>query len=186
VDPTAAVSPARIEQGIDDALSEESSGFRFQNRNPIFGNLLFNWDNLQHSWNDWVLNYDQRRQMNFLRDLQIGIEGWSDMVFTLVITMIAITALFWLAGWYRDRPPQPEAYEIQLTRLMKKLAKSGLRRRPAEDTRAFLQRAAQSDFRQHDQLAKIIDLYNLIKYGRQGASERSLDRLRSMVNSIRA
>lgn len=184
VDPTAAVSPSRIEQGLDDALSEEDSNFRIRNRNPLFGNILYSWDNLQHSWNDWVLNYDQRRQMDFLNRLEIGIENWSDMVFALVVLLVSVTGLFWLVAWYRERPPPAQAYEIQFRRLLKKLARFGFEKKPAEDTRAFLRRVEDSAFEQQEQLARIIELYNLIKYGRE-ASVSSLDSLRSQVNSIR-
>ena len=185
VDPTAAVSPSRIEQGIDDALSDEISNFRIQNRNPIFGNLLYSWDNLQHSWNDWVLNYDQRKQMNFLSKLELGIENWSDMVFALVFLLLAVTALFWFIAWYRERPPKPAAYEILFNRLLKKLSKRGFQKGPAEDTRTFLLRITKRDFPQQELLANIVELYNRIKYGRQGSSQSALDNMRSMINSIR-
>ena len=184
VDPTAAVSPTRIEQGLDDALADEGSVFRIQNRNPIFGNLLYSWDNLQHGWNDWVLNYDQRKQRDFLSNLKIGVENWSDMVFALVILLLAVTALFWLVVWYRERPPRPQVYEILFNRLLKKLAKHGIRKKPAEDTRAFLQRLPQHDLPQHKQIAGIIELYNQIKYGRRGPTASALDNLRSMINAI--
>ncbi len=185
IDPTAAVSPMRIELGLDQALPEETARFRIRNRNPIFGNLLYSWDSLQHSWNDWVLNYDQRKQMNFLRDLEIGIENWSDMVFALVALLMSVTGFFWLSGWYRDLPPKPAIYEIHFNRLMKKLAKIGLHRKPAEDTRKFLRRVSLSNIAEAEQLAKIIDLYNLIKYSRAGVTQSSIHKLRGMVKAIR-
>ncbi|MCP4878046.1 MAG: DUF3488 domain-containing transglutaminase family protein [Gammaproteobacteria bacterium] len=184
VDPTAAVSPSRIEQGIDNALSEEGSSFRIRNRNPIFGNLLYSWDNLQHSWNDWVINYDQRKQQNFLSKLEIGIDSWSDMIFTLVTSLVAVTGLFWFVVWYRERPPRPQAYEILFNRLLKKLAKQGIQKKSAEDTRAFLRRVSEQGFVQSEQLAKIVELYNRIKYGRSGLSSRALDDMRNLINSI--
>ncbi len=184
IDPTAAVSPSRIEQGLDNALAGENPTFRIQNRNPIFGNILYSWDNLQHGWNDWVLNYDERRQRNFLSRLEVGIENWSDMVFALVILLLGVTGLYWIVSWYRDRPPKPQAYELLFRRVSKKLARQGLARRPSEDTRAFLQRAERSDYPQSAQLARIVDLYNRIKYGRLGANRHSLEQLRTLVNTL--
>lgn len=179
VDPTAAVSPSRIEQGLDNALSDETSIFRIQNRNPIFGNLLYSWDNLQHGWNDWVINYDQRKQQNFLSKLDLGIESWSDMVFAMVFMLITVTALFWFIVWYRERPPKPEAYEVQFGRLLKKLSRRGFHKRASEDSRAFLDRVTDRDFPQREQLADIVELYNRIKYGRKGSSVRNPGQLRS-------
>jgi transglutaminase-like putative cysteine protease len=185
IDPTAAVSPSRIEQGLDDALADESSGFRIQNRNPIFGNLLYSWDNLQHSWNDWVLNYDQRRQRDFLNRLNLGIETWSDMIFALVASLVSVTALFWFAVWYRERPPAPELYETLFRRLLKKLSKRGYDKQPAEDARAFVARLPRREFPDHAQIVRIANLYNNIKYGRRGASSRALGNLRLAINSLR-
>jgi len=186
VDPTAAVSPSRIEDGIDNALADEISSFRIHNRSPLFGNLLYSWDNLQHSWNDWVLNYDDRQQRNFLSKLDLGIDNWSDMVIALVVLLVAVTALFWLVYWYRERPPRPEAYEILFNRLLRKLARQGIDRKASEDTRAFLRRVSQQEFSQRDQLARIVELYNRIKYGRNGNTPMALNTMRSMVNSFQS
>jgi transglutaminase-like putative cysteine protease len=185
VDPTAAVSPSRIEQGLDDALPDETSTFRIKNRNPLFGNLLYSWDNLQHGWNDWVLNYDQRKQSNFLRDLDVGIDDVGDMVFALVIMLLSVTGGYWFIGWFRERPARPEAYEIYLNQLLKKLKKMGLEKQPSEDTRAFLQRVESSGVSQRTQVSKFIDLYNLIKYGSGQRDAVSLGNLRSLVHSIK-
>ena len=184
IDPTAAVSPSRIEQGLDDALSDDESIFRIQNRNPLFGNLLYNWDNLQHSWNDWVINYDNRKQRNFLSKLELGIENWSDMVFALIFLLLSVTGLFWLIVRYRERPPKPEAYEILFKRVLKKLSKRGFQKRPSEDTRAFLERVADRDFPQREQLAGIVELYNRIKYGRQDDTSRKLNSMRTLIKSL--
>ncbi len=184
IDPTAAVSPTRIEMGLDTALSDERSTFRIQNRNPIFGNLLYSWDNLQHSWNDWVLNYDRTRQQNFLSRLEIGIENWSDMVFALIFLLLGVTLLYWVIGWYRERPPRPPAYEMLFRRLLKKLAKQGFTKGASEDTRSFLNRLPSAELPQREQIARVIDLYNHIKYGRRGESTRALASLRSMINAI--
>jgi len=185
VDPTAAVSPGRIEQGLDDALSSQNPGFRIKNRSPIFGNLLYSWDNVQHGWNDWVLDYDHRKQSDFLRDLDVGIDDWGDMIFALVAMMLIVTGGYWFISWFRERPRKPELYEIYFNQLLKKLQKLDLEKSPSEDTRAFLQRVQSRGFRQPDLVAKIINLYNLIKYGPGKADALSLSELRMLVNSIR-
>jgi transglutaminase-like putative cysteine protease len=184
VDPTAAVSPDRIESGLDDALDDEVSSFRIRNRNPIFGNLMFNWDNLQHGWNDWVLNYDDQKQRNFLSQLDLGIKNWSDMVIALVMMLVAVTGSYWLITWYRELPPRPAAYEILFKRLLRKLARRGMVKKPAEDTRAFMRRISTQEVAQADQLERIVELYNRIKYGRQGGSPQALKQMRSMINSL--
>jgi transglutaminase-like putative cysteine protease len=184
IDPTAAVSPSRIEQGLDEALPDDESIFRIQNRNPLFGNLLYSWDNMQHSWNDWVINYDNRKQRNFLSKLELGIENWSDMVFALIFLLLSVTGFYWLIVRYRERPPKPEAYEILFKRVLKKLSKRGFQKRPSEDTRAFLERVSDRDFPQREQLADIVELYNRIKYGRQEDTSHRLNSMRTLIKSL--
>jgi transglutaminase-like putative cysteine protease len=184
VDPTAAVSPNRIEQGIDSALADEVSSFRIKNRNPIFGDLLYGWDNLQHSWNDWVLNYDEHKQRDFLSKLDLGIDNWSDMVIALVALLAVVTGGFWLAAWYRELPPRPPAFEVHFNRLLRRLRRLGIDKKPAEDNRAFLRRVSTPDLPQREQLARIIDLYNRIKYARNGDSALARKQLRSLINSL--
>jgi len=185
VDPTAAVSPLRIEQGLDNALADEIASFRIQNKNPVFGNLLYSWDNLQHSWNDWVINYDQSKQRRFLRDLELGIDNASDMVIALVILLATVSGGYWIFGWYRERPTRPPEYEIQFKRFLRKMSRIGITKQSAEDNRHFLQRIHESGIDQQDQMTKVINLYNNIKYGRYDNSVNHYKLLTGLVDSIR-
>ncbi len=184
IDPTAAVSPDRIEQGIDEVLFNETGAFRFQNRNPIFSNVLFGWDNIKHSWNDWVINYDDKKQQSFLRKLNIGISGAGDMVIAMVVCISLVTGGYWLVGWYRARPPRPPEYEIEFNRLLKKMAKAGLAKRPSEDARSFTERTRQQGFSQAEIVARIVDLYQSIKYGKQIASSNNIEQQHKLVDSV--
>jgi transglutaminase-like putative cysteine protease len=173
VDPTAAVSPDRIELGLDEALPDEVSSFRIQNRNPLFGNFLFRWDSLQNNWNNWVLNYDERKQSDFLQQLGVGIEDTSDMIFALVFMLLIVTGLYWFLDRYRARPAKPARIEQHFNRLLKKLTKVGLEKRPAEDSRNFLNRIAVSKLVKTTEVEVIINLYNKIKYGPSHTSENT-------------
>ena len=171
VDPTAAVSPDRIELGLDEALPNEILSFRIQNRSPLFGNVLFRWDSIQNNWNNWVLNYDERKQSNFLQQLGVGIKNSSDMVFALVFMLLMVTGLYWIIGWYLTKPAKPARHEQDFNRLLKKLTKVGLEKRPAADSRDFLNRIVVSKLVQTTEIEVIINLYNQIKYGPDHTSE---------------
>jgi transglutaminase-like putative cysteine protease len=190
IDPTAAVSPDRIELGLDQALLNDRSSFRIQNKNPLFGNLLFSWDNLQNNWNNWVLNYDERKQSNFLQQLGMGIEDSGDMIFALVFMLLTVTGFYWLLGWYRARPAKPARLEQHFNRLLKKLAKLGIEKKPSEDSRAFLSRVKASKLVQTTEVEAIINLYNRIKYGpdhtNKNTSQSDLKTLSSLINNFRA
>lgn len=185
IDPTAAVSPLRIERGIDDALSDERASFRIQNKNPLFGNLLYSWDNLQHSWNDWVINYDDQKQRRFLRKLDLGIENAGDMIIALVVLLASVSGLFWLISWYRERPARPEQYEILFRRFIKKMSRLGYQKKNSEDARQFLQRIVPAETTQNQQITQFVELYNRIKYGGVNNSAEQIKVLNDLVDSIR-
>ncbi len=184
VDPTAAVSPLRIEQGIDNALGEGNASFRIQNQNPLFGNLLYSWDNLQHSWNDWVINYDDQKQRRFLKKLDLGIENAGDMIIALVILLASLGSVFWFTSWYRERPAKPAPYEILFKRFTKKMSRLGYHKNESEDARQFLQRIMLTKTDQSQQIARIIDLYSRIKYGNEKSSIGQIKKLSGLVDSL--
>lgn len=181
VDPTAAVSPDRIEWGLDQALQDDFASFKIGKRNPFLGKLLYNWDSLQLKWNDWVLNYDQKKQANFLNNLGMGIRSWGDMVITLVISLVFITGGYWLFGWYRERPTRPAEYELIINKLLKKLARSGYQRKPSEHSEEFLGRIKREQNFQDQKLGEIFQVYNKIKYAQGYQKQTVINRFRQMV-----
>ena len=107
------------------------------------------------------------------------------MVIALVILLTTVSGCFWLIAWYRERPPRPPRYERQFERLLRRLARRGLAKRPAEDSRAFLARVATPEFAQREQLARIVNLYNRIKYGRNGDSPQARKQFGALISSMR-
>ena len=180
IDPTAAVSPDRIEMGLGRAL-EDIASFKIGERNPLLGRLLYNWDNLQYGWNNWVLNYDHRKQAQFLNRLGLGIRDWGDMMIALVICFSTITGFYWLVSWYRDRPSPPPVYEKIIQRLLKKLARKGYQRKPSEHVFEFLDRIQQQQDFHDPQLQRIFSIYSKIKYARGFQNDSVIRRFQQLV-----
>ena len=182
VDPTAAVSPDRIEKGLDQALSDNFESFKIGKRSPILSKLLYRWDNLQHNWNDMILNYDHRKQANFLQKLGLGIRSWGDMVLTLVMCLVFVTGIYWIIALYKERPAPIAEYEKIINQLLKKLARSGYKRAPSEHVYEFLDRLkAQHNFKD-SQLEKIFETYSKIKYARGLQQQQVIMLFRKMVS----
>jgi transglutaminase-like putative cysteine protease len=182
IDPTAAVSPDRIEKGLDQALNNQFSGFKISKRNQLLGKFLYNWDNMQHKWNEMILNYDYRKQARFLNQLGLGIRSWGDMVIALVICLVAVFAGYWLIAWYRERPAAPPEYEKIIQLLLAKLAGQGYTREPSEHVFEFLERIQQQGYKDA-QLKNIFLAYSKIKYARGYQKEAVIKRLHQMVTS---
>jgi transglutaminase-like putative cysteine protease len=181
VDPTAAVSPDRIENGLDRALPGALSSFKIGEHNALIGRVLYNWDNLQNTWNAWVLNYDQYKQAQFLKNLGLGIKSWGDMVITLVICLVLISAMYWGISWYRERPSRPAEYEVIINSILKKLARHGHRRIPSEQLPEFLQRIQQQHDYEDPELEQIFQLYQRIKYARGYQKQTVIKQFRRMA-----
>lgn len=181
IDPTAAVSPDRIEAGLDQALKDELATFKFSKRNALISQMLFSWDSMQHRWNDWVINYDNKKQTHFLHNLGLGILGWGDMIIALVFSIMFITGGYWLISWYRERPAKPARYEIILKQLLKKLSRYGLSKAPSETLHEFLQRVQSENQFNDPQLEKIFAAYNRIKYAQGYQKQAVINRFGQMV-----
>ncbi len=184
IDPTAAVSPQRIENSIDVALSNEAVSFRIKTKSSLIGDLLFSWDNIQHQWNNWVLNYNQDKQSHFLKKLGIGIKSSADMVIALVILLALITLSYALFSGYRNRPNKPEYFELLYQSLLKKMAKAGFTIQPAESPTEFLARITQHNNNNSQHLHQAINLYMKIKYSPTPNKQRLIKQLEKAIVQI--
>lgn len=183
IDPTAAVSPDRIESGLEQAIPDEVPIFRIGTRSPLIGQILYNWDSFQHSWNEWVLRYDHRKQASFLRKLGLGIQTWGDMVIAMVISLLTITVGYGLVAWYRERPPGLPEHEKIANRLFRKLKRLGYSRIPSEHVFEFLQRLQREHHFSDPELKEIFDIYNRIKYASGYQRQQILTMFRNKVNA---
>lgn len=171
VDPTAAVSPSRVEAGIGVALPapDPIPGF-LKHDSPWLQKLRFSWDFLNGGWNLWVLSYNQERQMQLLARLGFGLVSWQQLGIGLVIGvggLLLVFALVMLRGRERIKPdPAARAYR----RFCNRLAKAGLERLPAEGPRDFAARVAGARPDLAPAVEEITALYVDLRYG-PGAGE---------------
>ena len=92
IDPTQAVSPERIEQGIDSALAPELDPLGLEinwgsDSIPvrIWRQWQNVWDAVNYNWNQWVLGYGPARQQQLLKYLGLKNIDWQGMTILLVI-----------------------------------------------------------------------------------------------------
>ncbi len=182
IDPTAAVSPDRIEKSLDAALDGTAS-FRFQQKNAFIGKLLFNWDNMQHQWNNWVLNYNQTKQSSFLKNLGLGIKSAADMVIALVVLMVLFTLSYALFSWYRNRPKNLIYYEQLFQQLLHKTRKAGVPIKLSESPSAYAIRLKKEQPSIPHGVLIAINLYVKVKYSAL-ADESLIKQLKHQVSKV--
>ena len=134
VDPTSAVSPGRTgasqrlvaPQGVvGQALGNISPGFSIQ--------LRAVWDAVNNSWNQWVLNYTQGKQLDLLKNIGFNSPSWEDLSLVLIGIVVAVS----LAGaactlWERT---QHDPWLRLLAKARKRLGKAGIQSTAASTPR---------------------------------------------------
>ena len=141
IDPTAMVAPNRIEQNLQSALgADEALPFALRRSSSrLFTQLEARWDWVNSQWNRWVLAYGPELQKDFLS--RFGIEGWRDLMLSLIVALSLITSVFGLLAIRRAMPARnPDQALRQWQQAMARLARDGLIQRPHEGPQAFVDR----------------------------------------------
>ena len=127
VDPTAAVSPARVERGMSGALPERFTPPLLSRLAGRWGGtwlnqVRFNWEALANHWNQFVLNYSPDRQRETLERIGIRSPTWQDMVIAMAlgVGLVSLAVTGWLLRAVRERDPVQRAWLALCARLARK------------------------------------------------------------------
>ena len=145
VDPTAAVSPDRIEYGASAMPELEGRERGALGELAWVNRLRLQWDDLNNRWNLFVLGYDREKQREILADLGFKDAGYRTLVVLLVVSLaVLMTALalwlFWQARPVQVRDPAVRLY-LKLQRLLER--RGVLPRQHDEGPRDYAARAAE-------------------------------------------
>ena len=187
VDPTSAVSPDRIDNGINAALGPIGviPSLIAADRLGVLSNLRFAWDALNSQWNQWVLGYNMERQRQFLSRFGIDTFDWMNLALWLAGISFTVAGLVSLALVVRDLPKREPPAVRAWRRFGDKLAGAGLARKPCEGPLDYLARvtAARPDLAAQAQA--ITERYVRARYG-EGLSPPESKELARLVRDFRA
>ena len=183
IDPTAAVAPERIEQGIGEALRDSDElPLLARNGFPLLKKAFLNFDSINNGWNQWVLGYDDKKQMDFLNNLTGKKLDLSDLVFgmmgAIVLVMLA-TSYFLFRQIKAKLNPAQQLYQQYL----RKLKRLNLQPNVGEGALDFAARAAQQLPSQKYEITQIAASYNALQYGNI-TSEDLLKQLQQSVETF--
>ncbi len=181
VDPTAAVDPARVEQGLDGSLAADEVEGSLFDRYPLLGSVRNGWDALNSGWNEWVLAYGPELQEKFYRKVGLDYGDWLQLALVLGGLIVACLSLFLLYLAWERRPPPAAPAVREYVRFCARLAKLGLRRERHEGPLDYAARVG----RARPDLAEAVDAitrdYVALRYLDAG----DLPRLRQGVRRFR-
>lgn len=168
IDPTGAVAPDRIEQGIDDALSEDEQGLVSGgwNSSSLFYDLQLRWDAATFVWQRWVLNYDSEAQQGLLTRLLGGTESWRLTLWLIGAGLIGAALFAWVLVRNHQVPLlRPETRALK--QLEHKLAQLGYQRPAGETFGDFVADIIRSDAKLKPALEPIARVFEQIAYQNQ-------------------
>ncbi len=174
-DPTGAVSPLRIESGLQSALGEAQEEFLPDNLLSPYryrdirwlNQLRLRYEMINYQWTKWVLNYRGQLQIDVMKRLLGDVTAWRIAVLLLVVILLVSLPFFYRAWLHRRHLEPHQRLYLKVCRI---LAKQGFERQPNETPDAFAQRVALDAPALGDSLHQLARLFTGLEY--QSLSEQ--------------
>ena len=185
IDPTAAISPERVQSGLAAAMPDSAAlPFFARTQSAWLLKLRFNLDALTNQWNQWVLGYDQERQFAFLTRLGMENVTWQKMVMHMAIGIALLIGLFTLLMLRRMAARDTDAAQRLYLKFCRKLEKNGIRRDIHEGPEDFAARAARAKPQLASAIMDISKRYIALRYENKTDSD-ALRALRRAVSAFK-
>jgi len=184
IDPTAAIAPERVNQGLQSALSStEPVPRRILRQFEWLNTMRLGVDAINTFWKKHIVQFDALKQQSLLSHLGVDSTDWRSLGFTLVIIFVLffLGLLAYLTWRYKPTPLDPAAREY--LKLQKKLEMIQINRLPHEGPYDFLERAAALQPARAIQLKDIRDVYVALRYSPK-PDPASLGKLQKMVSEF--
>jgi len=170
VDPTAAVSPDRVEQGVLNAGLEQSKlPLLLVSNSLLLKNASFLYDSFQNSWNNWIVGFNQKKQEDLMELLGFENTGASNLILLLVSLMSVVGLIItWL--FLKQITVSKDRVQHYYDLYCLKLKKYGVQRRLNEGPQDFENRIYNEltlSKQTRNNMAFIFKAYRTLHYGNQ-------------------
>jgi transglutaminase-like putative cysteine protease len=165
-DPTAMIAPQRIEQGMQDLMSQdarlwgESSRWHVQ-RYSVLNKMRIWSDYASYQWQSKVVGYNAETQRGWLQKL--GLESSYSLVLLIMISIGGLVLLYWWGIFWHKRA-QTSEYDMVIQSFSRSLT-TDQRKQDAETVNKWLLRLAQ-DVKSEQQVLfhQAADYYQQMRY----------------------
>jgi len=183
VDPTGAVSPLRVESGVNAALGPIGVIPTLVAADPLglLASIRDSWRALNSQWDQWVVGYDSTRQRSLFTRLGAPSVDWQTLGTWLIVVTFIIGSVLSFGLFIRDLPPRREASLAAWERFCRKLSARGITRDPSEGPLDFLERVRSMRPQLADEAAEITRRYIDARYGNGATREE----LRDLARRVR-
>jgi len=170
-DPTGAVAPSRVEQGLSAALPNDSAVPRLARLDAGWiKDMQLRWDAINHNWQRLVIDFDNSSQDKLWEKLGLGKpQLWQIMLIVLIIAGIWSIVVLGMPGFATSRLSVQERYWQRLCRF---LNKRGLTRQNNESPKEYLARASHVWPQQEERFARIHDAFDNLRFRQLDNTQR--------------
>jgi len=196
VDPTAFIAPERIELGADALrrLEAQGAGIGLLSINEarkmiapglgrrLWSELSMRWDNINNSWNKWVMAYGPSAQLELLRLVGFRNPDWINVVAGMVLSIMVLMLITAIVLMLRSRQKVDPAARLY-QRFCKKLQKAGFERDPSEGPADYARRIIRAREDLREEVNRITQTYITLRYGRQNIA--AIPMLRKQVQAFK-
>lgn len=193
-DPTGAVSPARIEQGVEAALQNDPA---FMEEVLLEGFGRFNWfnalrlrlDAIEYEWNRRVVSYDEEEQIQFFEDLFGDLSQQFVVLLLIALTAVVIVGVGFTIVRIEPRKKQDPVLKLYQA-VSRELEKIGLERQCGEGPISYRDRVIAARPELEETMQELTRLYVAMNYGvsnpHPSMLKRSLRQLEDRLRDLRS
>ena len=165
IDPTAAVAPERVEQGLDSALgADEPVPGRWSSRWQWLGEARALVDAARTAWQQQFLQFDRATQEQLAAKLGFGEDGLGSVVRALVALLGVAGAVLFVMVVRTGNWRRPSRWERQWRRACRRAAKAGLPRAVGEGELSYAERVATAQPALAEELRMAAQAYTAWRY----------------------
>jgi transglutaminase-like putative cysteine protease len=168
VDPTSIIPPERIESTADlirreSQTNRETQLIELNWMGQSFRQARYAWDVVNNRWNQWIIGFNEKRQLALLNSFGLPNISWRGMTFLLftLMTIILVVISFYL---FRSRKQQSDRISKIYQQFQNKMAMVGFSKQAHESARHFAERITTSRDDLLRDVNSITGLYNKLRY----------------------
>ena len=136
IDPTAAVAPERIREGLPSLMP--APGMLSHWGQPLWNTL----DALRRGWNFAIVDFDARRQRDLFARLGLDPQDWRQIALILGLGIALALAISFGLLWRGDRRQKHDPLQVAWNRFLARLTQAGISKRPDQPASALLTQLA--------------------------------------------
>jgi len=168
VDPTSMIPPERIENTADLFRRQSQAGLEHQLieltwLGQTFRQTRYAWDAVNNRWNQWVIGFNEKRQLALLSSMGMPDITWRGMtllLFTMMAGVLTVVGFYLLRSSKQHLDPVSKLYQ----HYQMKLVPLGLSKYGYESAMAFAVRIKTTRQDLAHQVDNITLLYNKLRY----------------------